>query len=211
MLNVEGLRIEVGGEPLVAGLELAVEGGQCVGLTGPSGSGKPTVLRTLAGRIDAVEGTIRLDGRSPAEVGWPRFRRSVLYTAQRPVMFPGSVAENLRRPFEYASADRSFPTDEARDLFDRLGLEGERIDQEGETLSVGQQQRVALIRAMLVRPRFLLLDEPTSALDDDAATRVESLLGVFLADGGGAVLVSHDGEQVERLCHTRVSLEGGRR
>ncbi len=204
MLNVEGLRIEVGGEPLVAGLELAVEGGQCVGLTGPSGSGKTTVLRTLAGLIDAVEGTIRLDGRRPAEVG-------VLYTAQRPVMFPGSVADNLRRPFEYASADRSFPTDEARDLFDRLGLEGERIDQEGETLSVGQQQRGALIRAMLVRPRFLLLDEPTSALDDDAATRVESLLGVFLADGGGAVLVSHDGEQVERLCHTRVSLEGGRR
>jgi putative ABC transport system ATP-binding protein len=175
-----------------------------VALTGPSGAGKTLTLRAIAGLIDPDSGDLFLHGQRPSELGWPAWRRRVVYVAQRPVMFEGTVTDNLERAFRYRAARGSFGTERASELLRRLGLD-DRLEQAARSLSVGEQQRVALVRALLVDPDVLLLDEPTSALDPEATQNVEELLADG-PDGMAVVVVTHDATQAERLCDRCVAL-----
>ena len=90
-----------------------------------------------------------------------------------------------------------------------LGLAPALLTQTVATASTGERQRLALIRTLLLEPRVLLLDEPTSGLDEDAAARVEAVLGERLAAGVAVLLVTHDGRLAERMGHRRLRIEGG--
>ncbi|HIJ66317.1 MAG TPA: ATP-binding cassette domain-containing protein, partial [Candidatus Hydrogenedentes bacterium] len=164
-LEVRNLAVGAAGGAILTGVNLTAAPGELVAVTGPSGCGKTTLLRTVAGLLDALSGTIHLDGHTPAAFGWPQYRRRVVLVDQQPVLLDRSVEENLKRPFSYQSANGGFPAARARTLLDRLGLEPDRWDQRARALSVGQQQRVCLVRALLLAPALVLLDEPTSALD----------------------------------------------
>lgn len=200
IFEVEGLCVEAGGVPLLCGVSLRLRRGECVALKGPSGCGKSTLLRTLALLQDPTAGTITLHGREPDVP--PVFRRQVLYVQQVPSLRSGTVAENLRLPFRYAHAQgQAFPEERARAWLEELGVGAARMDQPARTLSQGQRQRVALIRAALLEPVVWLLDEPTSALDPGAVEGVETWLRARLAERACAMLVvSHDAAQGERLC-----------
>jgi ABC-type multidrug transport system ATPase subunit len=203
---LEAVAVEAGGQRLVEGLDLALARGELVGLSGPSGLGKSTLLRAVAGLVDFAAGRVRLNGRTPAELGWPAFRRRVVYMAQRPVLLDASVRENLARAFTYAVSGGVLPEGRVGELLSRLGLEG-RERQAARTLSVGQQQRVALARTLSVAPDFILLDEPTSALDAESVEVAEALVREEAARGRlGGILVSHDRAQLERLCGRVVEL-----
>ena len=193
----------------MSGGRFQIKPGERVALTGPSGSGKTTLLRALAGLIDVDEGTITLDGVTPESLGWPAYRRRVLYVHQRPVLRDASIRTNLEEPFTYRSADgATFPEAQARSLLADVGL-ADRLEHGTRTLSVGEAQRVGLVRALLVSPQILLLDEPTSALDTETASRVETVLARTLdAYEAGLLIVSHDEAQVARLCTRRVSVAG---
>ncbi|MCB9652826.1 MAG: ABC transporter ATP-binding protein [Deltaproteobacteria bacterium] len=204
--------------------------GEILGLLGPSGSGKSTLLRAMAGLIPCA-GEVRLDGRTADEMGWPLFRRRVLYVHQRPLFLPGTVEHGLRRVFAYRSAreeasasardvgrrtrtsvhDVAPPEDvriRAIELLGLVGLDASILSRGADTLSVGEGQRVAFVRALLVEPSVLLLDEPTSALDAAHRDRFETLLVARVREAGGAgVLVTHDAAQAERLCSSVRSLE----
>jgi len=201
-LSVDALRLSVAGRRLVDALSLQVADGECVNLAGPSGAGKTLALRAIAGLMDADAGQLTLDGNKPSELGFPAWRRKVLYVAQRPVMFEGSVMNNLQRAFSYRSAQAAFDARAAVALLEQLGI-ADRLEQPARTLSVGEQQRVALVRGLLVGPDVLLLDEPTSALDPDATSAVERLIR---ESGKGILLVTHDGALSERMCARRVPL-----
>ncbi|MCG8421932.1 MAG: ATP-binding cassette domain-containing protein [Proteobacteria bacterium] len=199
------LDIAVADRKLLSGVDLALRAGDRVALVGPSGAGKTTLLRVLACLADATAGELRLDGQQPAEVGYPRWRRQVTYVTQRPMLLPGSVEDNLRRPFAYATATGPYPEALAVDWLARLGLVGV-LERPARELSEGEQQRVALIRALLVKPRVLLLDEPTSALDSQATAFVEAVL-VDCAESGAAILmVTHAAQQVARLCTRTIDI-----
>ena len=206
-LRARGLTIGIGDAPLLSNVGLDAARGELVAVVGPSGAGKTTLLRALAGLIPATSGEVTLDGRSPTEIGWPNYRRSVVYVAQQPALLDTTVAANLERPFSYTGNDKPFPVDTAKRWLDQLRVGSGRLNQSACSLSVGQQQRVSLVRALLVEPDFILLDEPTSGLDEDTSARTEQLL-CQLADGGdlGGLVVTHDKALAERLCQRVVDI-----
>jgi phosphate transport system ATP-binding protein len=195
--EVRELGVEIGGRRLFEGLSFALEAGEVLALRGRSGSGKTTVLRSLAGLIPTASGTIELDGQGAGQPSWPRWRRRVSLLPQRPALRPGaSIFDELRRPFEFEAVEASFDGDAARALLDELGVGG--LSQAVDELSEGQRQRVALVRVLLLAPTILLLDEPTSALDPISTAYIEELIFELRADYT-IVIVTHNLQQAARI------------
>ncbi|RMF83126.1 MAG: ABC transporter ATP-binding protein [Planctomycetota bacterium] len=194
---------------ILRSVSLAARPGEVVAVLGPSGCGKTTLLRCIAGLRVADGGDIRLSGRTPEEIGWPAYRRRVVLVQQTPAMLDDTVEANLRRPWMYAVAREPFPIERARSWLTRLHLNGDVWQQAARSLSVGQQQRVALVRALLLAPDVVLLDEPTSALDADAAAAVRQLVHDEVRRRGLAVLlVTHDAALAEAWGARAVDLRG---
>ena len=209
VLTVRNLSIAAGGQIVQQGVSVDLQQGELVAVTGPSGSGKTTFLRTVVGLQDAVEGSILLFERPASSWGWPRYRRKVVLVSQQPALFDATVEDNLRRPFGYqASKDAPhFQRDLAIRLLDELAVGADRIDKDASTLSVGQKQRVSLIRALLLTPDVLCLDEPTSALDVDSVALVQNVISAEAATRGlAALIVTHNVEQADHWCHRKIVL-----
>ena len=207
LLTVRDLAVQAGARRLLSGFALDLAAGEVVALRGPSGSGKTTLLRTLAQLQDAAAGTVELDGEKPADLGFPTWRRRVCYTPQLPAVFPGTVRHNLARPFAYRQGRGDLPHDRARTLLDRLQLGEVALDHDADTLSVGQQQRLAAVRALLLAPAVHLLDEPTSALDPESGQALEALIRADVAGRRAAALVvTHDPAAAARWCDRTLDL-----
>jgi ABC-type iron transport system FetAB ATPase subunit len=202
VLRLHRFGVAAGQRLLLEGIDLELHRGELLALRGPSGCGKTTLLRAVAGLIDPAAGEVELSGVCPAELRWPCYRRRNVLVDQQPVLFPGSVRENLARPFRYGTATRPFDPARAEALLARLRLDPGRFAQEARELSQGEQQRVCLVRALLLDPTALLLDEPTSALDEEAEVAVEELIAATAREHGlAALIVTHDSVQAERWCH----------
>jgi putative ABC transport system ATP-binding protein len=161
---------------------------------GPSGVGKSTLLRLINRLEDPGSGEILFKGRPLQSYHPPVLRRSILYIQQTPTVVHGSVRDNLLLPFTFKSnKDLVNPGDERlRDYLDELLLRGVNLDDNALTLSVGQLQRLCLIRGLLLLPEILLLDEPTSALDDESRKVVETMAERQCLESNRAVImVSH--------------------
>jgi UDP-glucose/iron transport system ATP-binding protein len=175
-------------------------------IVGPSGSGKSTLLRLLNRLADPDAGTISYRDRPLIEYDPLELRREVSLVPQLPALLEGTVESNL----QFAADLASEPLDANRFL--RLaGLDSEFAERDVSKLSVGEQQRVMLARALSQRPDVLLLDEPTSALDHAARDAIEATLAELRRELDiSFVLVSHDPEQARRLSDWVVRLEEGR-
>lgn len=208
LLQLRDLSVQAQGTPLIRGLDLCVRQGEFVAVLGPSGCGKTTLLRAVSGLVDPLEGEVLLRNVIAPAGQWPEFRRRVVLIQQTPVLLDLTVEENLRRPFQYQSSEgQGFPLDRAVSLLESFGVDGSRLGQPARSLSVGQQQRVCLVRALLLQPEVLLLDEPTSALDPEAVRSVEEVFVTEARNRGlSALLVTHDRAQAERVCDRSVAL-----
>jgi len=198
VLTLRDVTVGAGGKRLLVGLSIELEPGRAISLLGPSGCGKTTLLRGVACLDDLVSGELTLGSQAPSDIGEPAWRRRVTYVAQRPVLFDGSLLDNLERPFTYRSATRCFDRERAEELLASFDLEGAR-DQSASTLSEGQRQRACLVRALLLQPEVLLLDEPTSALDERRRDAVEATLRGQLEHGVSMLVVTHDAMLSDRL------------
>ena len=193
MLSVHALRCR-GLAP--AAFDLAA--GECVAVSGPSGAGKSLLLRALAD-LDPNEGDVRLDGVPRAAVPAPLWRRRVAYVPAESGWWADAVGAHFR---DWSAA---LP------LLGPLGLPAACRAWPVLRLSTGERQRLALARALALRPRVLLLDEPTSGLDPGARDAVERIVAGRLRDeGAGALWVTHDAAQAGRVASRRLVVEGGR-
>ena len=208
VLEVRDLAIVPGGAPVLRDISISLQRGTLLAIVGPSGCGKTSLLRTIAGLDDAAKGEVRLHDRSPEEIGWPAYRRVVTLVQQQPVMLDDTVLENLGRPLRHRSVSQPFDRELAIDILETLGLTERCLGQQARTLSVGEQQRVALTRAILIEPEVLLLDEPTSALDEESQAIIEQVLRFQVRQHGrSAIIVTHDRRQADRLCDAQLDLQ----
>ncbi len=193
---------------IVEDISFDVWPGELIGIVGPSGSGKSSLLRLLNRLDEPTSGTVYVDGGDYRELPPRELRRRVGMVTQRPFLFPGDVASNLRFGPQQRGETLSDP--DVATLLERVGLPG-LATRFVANLSGGEQQRVSLARALANRPEVLLLDEPTSALDDRAKSGIEQLIrGLVVETSLTGVMVTHDREQARRLCDRVIVLEAGR-
>lgn len=197
-LCVDDLRFDYDEAPLLQGVSLDVPRGESGFLLGPSGAGKTTVLRCIAGLEQGYGGSVRW-GDAPLDA-LPPHRRNAGFLFQEPALFPHlNVWRNVAFGLRYRDVARRDRRAEATRWLDLVDLAG-RADAAVDELSGGQRQRVALARTLAARPRIVLLDEPFSALDralrDELGDRVKELLA---KQDVAALWVTHDEQEAFRL------------
>jgi ABC-type multidrug transport system fused ATPase/permease subunit len=190
-----------GGQPpasILKDVSVEVERGGALILLGPSGSGKSTLLRCLNRLAEPTGGSVRFDGRDIRSLDPRELRRRVALVMQTPVLFEGTVRDNLRvRP---AGTPGDFSEASLASAAVEVGLDVGLLDRDAANLSGGEKQRVTIARALLRDPQALLLDEPTSALDPpNAALVVETVSRLRELRRLTIVAVTHQPELVRRL------------
>lgn len=191
------------GKRLIGPIDLDLDGeGTCVVL-GPNGAGKTTLLRLLHGIARLHEG----------EINWGReenaARNAQAFVFQRPVMLRRSVLDNITYALVMRGVPRKQARAEAYDWAGRLGLSA-FLDRPAPVLSVGEQQKLALARALICKPQLVFLDEPTASLDGRATREIEAILRGIQQDGTKLVMSTHDLGQARRLAAKVVFMLHGR-
>ncbi len=209
LLEIRSLEVRYGGIRAVKGIDLEIAAGELVCLIGANGAGKSSTLRAISGLAPIAPGSIRFGGRDLA--GIPAFARAraglVMVPEGRGVFAQLSVAENLAMG-AYARADAGVASDRARvfELFPRLA---ERRRQTAGTLSGGEQQMLAIGRALMSRPRLLALDEPSMGLAPIAAQKILQVIRDINSTGVTVLLVEQNARSALALAHRAYVMESG--
>ena len=211
LLEVRGLSVNYGGIRAVKGIDLEVHDSEVVCLIGANGAGKTTTLRALSGTLSPAAGTVHYAGVDVT--GLPVHRRARLGIALVPEgrgIFPRlSVAENLDMG-AYARSDRAAITGDLERVYGLFPRLAERRTQSGGTLSGGEQQMLAIARALMSRPRLLLLDEPSMGLAPLAVQKIFETIRLIAQQGTTLLLVEQNARLALQASHRGYVLEGGR-
>ena len=200
---LEDVSLTAGAVTVLDRITLTIASGAPTALIGPNGSGKTTLLRLAMGLIEPTHGRVSWGGVEHT----PPTRRALMF--QRPVMLRRSTAGNLRYALAAAGVRRAERGKRCDDLLALVGLSG-LGERPARKLSGGEQQRLALARALAKEPAVLFLDEPTASLDPAATKAVEDVIRAITARGIKVVIATHDLGQARRLAGEVVLLHRGR-
>lgn len=191
---------------ILSSLDLQVNKGELVTIMGASGSGKSTLLRLINRLSETDSGIILLNGNDIKSHVPMELRRKIGMVFQIPVVFKGSVRDNLVFGIKLWEGNTGIEA-----LSRDTGIPEELLDADASQLSIGEKQRVCIARALAIQPEILLLDEPTSSLDALAAEKVEKLLLGLQKERDMTILwVTHEKEQAARIGGRRLILRDGR-
>ena len=213
-VSLEGVDFSVNGKALLHDISLSIAAGNRTVVMGPNGAGKSLLLRLLQGLIRPTAGRIVWQrtrgsdagaGRAASKTGAP----PVSIVLQRPVLLRRSVAANLTHALRVLNVPRAERAARLEHLLS-LGNLQERRNQPARSLSGGEQQRLATVRALAADPEMLLLDEPTASLDPQATQAIEDLIRRSHGQGTKIVLVTHDVGQARRIADQVIFMAGGR-
>ena len=210
MLEVEGLNAWYGASHVLHGISLAVEPGEIVALVGRNGAGKTSTIRSVMGLMPRTAGSVRFAGAEllplPAHA---RFRLGLAYVPEERRIVPGlTVRENLQLGLVATdgSIDERRAIDEIAESFPRLK---ERLDQQGVTMSGGEQQMLAIARAMIAKPRMILLDEPSEGIMPVLVEEMGVLFRRLRDQGVTLLLVEQNVEWALKLADRAVIIDQG--
>ncbi len=207
-MRAEHLGRTVSGKVLVEDASFAVRSREVLAVVGPSGSGKTSLLRLLNRLDEPTSGTVFVEGTDYRQIEPRELRRNLGMVTQRPFLFPGTVADNLR--FGPLQRGEMLNDGVVEELLTRVGLPGYGV-RNVANLSGGEAQRVSVARTLANSPLALLLDEPTSALDEAAKLGIENLIARIVTEQGlTCILVTHDTAQAMRLASRALIIEAGR-
>ena len=180
--------------PVLHKISFTVRPGEQIALVGPSGSGKTTIVNLIPRFYDVTSGVIRIDGYDIREVNLPSLRRQVGMVLQDPVLFSGTIRDNILYGNPQASAEALHQAAEAANALDFIntlphGFNTE-VGERGTMLSGGQKQRLTIARAFLKNPRILILDEATSALDSESEHLIQEALERLMV-GRTTFIIAH--------------------
>ncbi len=208
LYDLDGVSKHYGGVMALDDVSVVIEEGETLGVVGQSGAGKTTLLRILSGLEEPTHGSIAFKGRGLEASTRSSLRRCTTMIFQTPLFLRGDVYINIA----YGLRLRKIPEDKVKELvaeaLDRVRLGGYE-DRPARRLSGGEQQRIALARALVLDPEVLLVDEPTSNLDA-ANTKVISAIIEEEKQGRTIVVSTHDLDMIKRLTGRTVFMEGGR-
>jgi len=201
-LQVQGLNLVLAGTLVLDGIEIELAQTGITTLIGPSGAGKSTLLRCINGLHQNWQGQIELTGQDVHrwQGGWDQLRRHVGLIAQKPCVFPQSIRANVVFGVQ-GWRQRRRADGLVEEVLRQAALWDEvsgRLMASAETLSLGQQQRLCIARALAIKPGLLLLDEPTASLDPRSKQLIEQSIK-SLAESMPVLCVTHDLEQARRL------------
>lgn len=204
LIEIEGAGVTMSSVPVLADVDFRLESGEVIGVAGPNGAGKSTLLMMLATLLAPSSGSGRVLGAALGTRQVVSIRPRIGWSGHDSGLYPElTLSENIRLWATIAG----LPLAAADDALDVVGLTG-ASDRRADRSSNGMQRRVDLARLLMIRPSIVLLDEAHAGLDEDAEAIVDEVLDRVRADGGGAVLVSHDAarlaarvDRVERLEH----------
>jgi ATP-binding cassette subfamily B protein len=196
---------------VLRGISFNVEPGELIGLVGPSGGGKSSVVNLIARFYDATGGTVRVDGVDVRHLDTGHYRRQLGMVLQDPYLFHGSVLENIRYGHPDASLGAVIAAAEAANAHDFICRLGQGYDtvvgERGHTLSGGERQRVSIARAILHDPRILILDEATSSVDTETERQIQEALERLIA-GRTVLAIAHRLSTLRRASRLLVLEQG---
>ncbi len=213
LIEFRDVSVTFGGVAALKGVSMSAEPGRIHGLIGPNGAGKSTLFNVACGLTRPDQGSVFLDGADITSLGpHRRARRGLARTFQQLELFGVlSVYDNVRTAAEIRrgwSHDRTDVAAETRAALTRTGLL-DRAGDRADALSTGSARLLEIARALVSRPKLLLLDEPAAGLDEHETQALGSLLTELVADGLGIVLVEHDVDLVMKICASVTVLDLG--
>jgi urea transport system ATP-binding protein len=202
MLELQGVRAGYEKTPILRDVDLTVEDGEIVGVIGKNGVGKSTLVRTIIGQLEPWEGSVRFDGEDvTATPAHERARMGMGYIPQGREIFPDLTVEQNLKMGESVNEDSDSVLYD--DIFEYFPILEERADQKGGTLSGGQQQMLAIGRALVANPDLLLLDEPSEGIQPSIVTQISEDMRAINEDLGTTILFVEQNLEVIRTMSDR--------
>jgi lipopolysaccharide export system ATP-binding protein len=210
-ISTEGLAKTYGQRAVVDGVDLTIRAGEVVGLLGPNGAGKTTTFYMIVGLVPATRGRVLLDGQPITHLRMhQRARRGIGYLPQEPSVFRKlTVEQNILAILEATGVPRRDRAGRMRAHLEELALEPV-ARQKAYTLSGGERRRLEIARALVTRPKFLLMDEPFAAIDPISVAEVQRIILQLKSRGIGIVITDHNVRETLRIVDRAYLIHQGR-